>query len=123
MDITRKANREAQETTLQYRSRHEALLDDELTEDKLAQLLAFLDQLKRTPEGTAEIDRRVKLFGECKRGAGETSAEFYAKLRHWLDRSFPKTKSPLHPPRQAHDGATTYETFTTAKKRFTTKPE
>jgi hypothetical protein len=106
MDITRKANREAQETTLQYRSRHEALLDDELTEDRLAQLLAFLDQLKRTPDGTAEIQRRVKLFGKCKRGDGETSAEYYGKLRHWLDRDFPKTKSPRHPPRQTHRGPT-----------------
>ena len=123
MDITRKAHREAQEATLQYKSRHETLLDDELTEDKMTQLLAFLRQLERTPEGAAEIQRRVKLFGECKRGEGETSAEFYAKLRHWLDRDIPQTKSPLHPPRQTHDGPTTHKTFTTAKKRFTTKPE
>ena len=100
MDITRKANREAQEITLQYKSRHEALLDDELIEDKLTQLLTFIAQLERTPTGTAEIQRRVKLFGECKRSEGETSAEFYAKLRRWLDRTMPKAKSPLHAPRQ-----------------------
>ena len=100
MDITRKANREAQEVTLQYKSRHEAMLDDELVEDKLAQLLAFVSQLERTPIGTAEIQRRVKLFGECKRGEGETAAEFYAKLRRWLDRTIPPSKSPLHAPRQ-----------------------
>ena len=99
MDITRKAHREAQEVALQYKSRQEALLDEELAEDKLTQLLAFLDQLKRTSDGTAEIDRRVKLFGECKRGEGETSAEFYAKLRHWLDRNTSRNKSPLHAPR------------------------
>ena len=100
MDITRKANREAQEATLQYRSRQEALLDEELIEDKLKQLLEFVGGLKQTPEGAAEIQRRVKLFGECQRSEGETSGEFYAKLRRWLDRDNPRTKSPLHPPRQ-----------------------
>jgi hypothetical protein len=100
MDITRKANREAQEATLQYLSRQEAMLDDELIEDKLKQLLEFVEELKRTPEGAAEIQRRVKSFGACKRGEGETSTEFYVKLRHWLDRDMPRTKSPLHAPRQ-----------------------
>ena len=100
MDITRKANREAQEATLQYRSRQEALLDEELIEDKLKQLLEFVGGLKQTPEGAAEIQRRVKLFGECQRSEGETSAEFYAKLRHWLDRDKPRTKSQLHALRQ-----------------------
>jgi hypothetical protein len=47
------------------------------------------------------------LFGECKRSDGETSAEFYSKLRHWLDRDMSRTKSPLHAPRQTHDGPTT----------------
>ena len=106
MDISRKANREAQEVILQYQSRQEALLDDELIEDKLTQLLAFIDQLKRTSEGAAELQHRVKVFGVCKRGDGETSAEFYAKLRHWLDRNTSRKKSPLHPPRQTHRGPT-----------------
>ena len=96
MEITRKANREAQEAILRNESRHEAMLDDELIEDKLAQLLTFVAQLKRTSIGSAEIKRRIKLFGACKRGEGETSAEFYAKLRRWLDRDMPKAKSPLH---------------------------
>ena len=100
MDITRKAHREAQEATLQYRTRQEALLEEELIEEKLKQLLEFVGGLKQTPEGAAEIQRRIKSFGECQRSEGETSAEFYAKLRHWLDRSMPRTKSPLHPPRQ-----------------------
>ena len=100
MDITRKAHREAQEATLQYRTRQEALLDEELSEDKLKQLLAFICELKHSPDGATEIQRRVKLFGECKRSEGETSGEFYAKLRHWLDSDKPRTKSPLHAPRQ-----------------------
>ena len=109
MDITRKANREAQEATLQFRSRQEALLDEELVDDKLTQLLAFVRQLERTPEGAAEIQHRIKLFGECKRSDGETSADFYAKLRHWLDRGTSRTKSPLHAPRQTQGGRTTKE--------------
>ncbi len=106
MDITRKANREAQELTLHYQSRQESLLGEALIEDKLTKLLAFIDQLKQTPEGIAEIQRRGKLFGACKRCEGETSQEFYAKLHHWLDRDIPQTKSPLHRPRQTHRGPT-----------------
>ena len=95
MDTTRKAKREAQELTLQYRSRQETLLGEELTEDKLFQLLIYFGKLQSSPEGADELHRRVNLFGECKRGAGETSAEYYAKLRHWLDRSISRKKSPL----------------------------
>ncbi len=100
MDRSRKQSREGREKTFQYKSRQEALLDEELTEDKLAQLLAFIGEMEHTPEGNAELQRRVKLFGECERSEGETSAEFYAKLHHWLHRDIPQTKSPLHPPRQ-----------------------
>ena len=59
-------NRESHEKTFQYKSRQEALLDEELIEDKLAQLLASIDQLERTPAGAAGIQRRVKILGECK---------------------------------------------------------
>jgi hypothetical protein len=106
MDRSRKENREGHEKTFQYKSRQEALLDEELIEDKLAQLLTFIGELEQTPEGTVEIQHRVKLFGECKRSEGETSAEFYSKLHHWLHRDIPQTKSPLHPPRQTHRGPT-----------------
>ncbi len=44
MDITRKANREAYEITLQYRSRRDRMLTDELAEDNLTQLLMFISQ-------------------------------------------------------------------------------
>lgn len=100
MDITRRANREAQEATLQYRSRQESLLDNELIEDKLTQLLTFIAELEGTPTGAAEMKHRVTLFGACKRSEGETSAEFYPRLRHWLDRSMPKTKVSMNPTRQ-----------------------
>jgi hypothetical protein len=99
MDISRKANREDHEITLHYKSRQEILLDEELVEENLAQLLMSLEQLKQAPE-TVELDRRIKLFGECRRMEGETSGQFYARLRHWLDRDMPQTKMPLHPPRQ-----------------------
>ena len=51
-------------------------LDGELIEDKLAQLLAFIGELEKTPEGATQLQRRAKLFGECKRSDGETSGEF-----------------------------------------------
>ena len=67
MDRSRKQNREDHETTFQYKSRQEELLDEELIENKLAQLLAFIDQLGQTSEGVANLQHRTKLFGECKK--------------------------------------------------------
>ena len=103
MDKSRKANREGNEITLQYKSRQETLLDEELAEDKLTQLLVFISQLDQTPAGVADLQRRRKLFPECKRIEGETSGQFYARLRHWLDRDIPQTKLPLHAARQTGD--------------------
>ena len=103
MDRSRKANREGNEVTLQHKSRKQGLLIEELVEEKLAELQASLEQLKQAPEGMAELERRAKAFGECTRIEGETSTQFYAKLRRWLDREIPQTKSPLHPPRQTVD--------------------
>jgi hypothetical protein len=100
MDRSRKANREVNEATLQHKSQREAALVEEMVEEKLAQLQASLEQLKQTPEGAADLQRRTKAFGECQQIEGETSGQFYAKLRHWLDRDIPQTKAPLHPPRQ-----------------------
>ena len=103
MDASRKASREGNEKTLQYKSQQEALLDEELNNDKATQLLAIISGLKETPAGAAELARRNKLFGECNRIEGETSGQFYARLRNWLDRDIPKTKSPRHAPRQNDD--------------------
>jgi hypothetical protein len=103
MDKSRKASREINEQTLQYKSRQQKLLEEELSQDKLAQLLASVSQLEQTPQGAAELERRKKLFGECNRTEGETSGQFYARLNHWLEREIPQTKFPLHPPRQTDD--------------------
>jgi hypothetical protein len=103
VDASRKASREANETTLQYQSRQETLDIEELNEERLRQLLAFVSQLEQTPPGAAELQRRTKLFGECKRSEGETAGQFHGRLRHWLDRDIPQTKSPLHAPRQTAD--------------------
>jgi signal transduction histidine kinase len=100
MDRSRKANREGSEVTLQHKSQQEAKLVEELIEDKLAQLQALVEQLKQTPSGAATLQQRIKHFGDCQRIEGETSDKFYERLRHWLDRVIPQTKSPLHPPRQ-----------------------
>jgi hypothetical protein len=103
MDTTRKATREGNETTLQYQSPQDARLVEELNENHLKQLLEFIVRLKETPPGIADLQRRVKLFGDCKRIDGETSGQFYGRLRHWLDRDMPQTKAPLHAPRQTGD--------------------
>jgi hypothetical protein len=100
MDRTRKLNREINEATLQHVSKGEAELIAEIVEEKLAQLQASVEQLRQTPEGIAQLERREKAFGECRRTEEETSREFYDKLRHWLERDMPQTKFPLHPPRQ-----------------------
>jgi hypothetical protein len=46
------------------------------------------------------LRRRAKAFGECRRLDDETAALFYDRLRHWLERPIPPTKSPRHRPRQ-----------------------
>ena len=103
MDRSRKANREGNEITLQHKSQQDVSLTEEMIEGKLAQLQASIEELKQTPSGTAMLQERVKLFGECKRIEGDTSGQFYEKLRRWLDRDIPQTKSPRHRPRQTGD--------------------
>jgi len=100
MDRSRKADRDTNEATLQHRSRPEALRIDELVAEKLAQLQASIEQLRQTPAGTDELHRRTKAFGECMPIGDESSDRYYERLRRWLDRPIPKTKSPRHPPRQ-----------------------
>ena len=100
MDKSRKASREANEITLQYKSRQESLLGEELSDDKLTQLLVVISQMEQTTHGAAELQRRTKFFGEYKRIEGETSSQFYARLHRWLNMDIPQTKSPLHAPRQ-----------------------
>lgn len=87
MNPTRKMKREDLEKTLQYQNRQDGLLGDELIEEKLSQLQAFIGQLAHTPHGRAELELRTRRFGDCKRVAGETTGQFYGKLRHWLDRT------------------------------------
>ena len=96
MDRSRKATREGNEITLQHKSQQDASLTEEMIEEKLAQLQSSIEQLS----GTTELQLRVKLFGESKRIEGETSGQFYEKLRRWFDRDLPPAKSPRHPPRQ-----------------------
>ena len=55
MDRTRKANREDDEATLQYRTQNQALHEAELIDEKLTQLQVKIVQLEQTPEGIAEL--------------------------------------------------------------------
>ena len=61
MDASRKANREDNEKTLQYQSRQEALLVEEMNEGKLTQLLAMINQLEQSPAEAAELHAESKL--------------------------------------------------------------
>jgi hypothetical protein len=94
MNPKRNAKREGHEATLQYRTHQETLGIDEVTEEKLAQLHSFIEQLRKTPPGALEFKRRTRLFGECNRMDGEAVGQFYGRLRHWLDRDLPSSKSP-----------------------------
>lgn len=96
MTTARKANRGDHEKTKQQKTRPETQPADEPRADKLSQLLEFINRLEQTPPGSAELQRRIELFGECKRNEGETAGQFYARLRHWLDRDIPQTKSSRH---------------------------
>jgi hypothetical protein len=87
MNPNRRMQREALEVTLQFKSRQETLAAEDLIEEKLTHLQMFIGHLARTPHGWSEIERRIKRFGDCKRIEGETSGQFYGKLRHWLDRT------------------------------------
>ena len=101
MDRSRKANRADTEVTLQHKSRSDALLMEELIEEKLKQLESTVKKLKQSVRGTEELRLRTQAFGECRRVEGEPTSRFYDTLRRWLDRPIPQTKRPLHPPRQA----------------------
>jgi hypothetical protein len=100
MDASRKANRADNEVTLQHKSQQDARLTEELHEEKLTELLAYISELGQTSAGATELERRVKLFGQCQRIEGESSGQFYGRLRVWMDKILPQSKSPLHPPRQ-----------------------
>lgn len=103
MATSRKTDREGQEITLQYQRRQETLSREELDEFKLTQLLAFIKQLEQTPVGLADLRRRTRLFGECVRLEGESTAEFHGRLRFWLDRNLPQTKTTQPAQWQAYD--------------------
>jgi hypothetical protein len=96
VEATGKVNRDDQ-------SSHATPLKEEVNEEKLRQVLGFIYLLRRTPSGAAELERRAKVFGECKRIEGEASGQFCARLRHWLDRDMPETKSSRHARRQDDD--------------------
>ncbi len=102
MDRTRKATREGNEATLHHRTESDALRIAEIVAEKLVALEALIEQLKQAPARAAELARRIKTFGECRRSDEETTTEFYDKLRHWLELTIPQTKLPLHPPRQTN---------------------
>jgi hypothetical protein len=89
MDRTRKPNLAGSEVAQQLQSRQADMGIEELREDKLTHLKMFVQSLEKTPAGGKELQQRLELFGECKRVEGESSGQFYGRLRFWLDRSLP----------------------------------
>jgi hypothetical protein len=94
MNPTRVVKREDLEKTQQYTRHQETLLVKDMIDEKLIQLQIFIGQLSRTPQGSAELQRRTRCFGKCQRIAGENSGQFYARLRLWLDRDLHDQESP-----------------------------
>ncbi len=87
------------------KSAGEALLDQELIEDKL-KLNGWSSSANGTnsaPELRDEFSQRLaKLFRRMqKKATAKTSAEFYDKLHDWLERKLPPQESLLHPRRGA----------------------
>ena len=103
MDTRRKAKRGIHQITPQHGSQQEPQLVEELNDNRLTKLLAFVSSLERTPLGVAELQRRRRLFGDCTQCEGETSDQFYARLRHWLDRGMPDSEVQLYRSRQTDD--------------------
>ena len=103
MDLRRKNMPEKNAPATPTRSQPETRHSDDVNDEKLTKLLAFLSSLQRTPPGAAEVERRTQLFGECRRSENETSAQYYARLRHWLDRDLPQVHSSRVARRQSAD--------------------
>ena len=95
--------REANDFTLEFQSRHETLPINEYDENNLRQLLVYIScwnrRLREPPAFNAESNSSA-CANEAKMKPRASSAP---RLRHWLDRSLPKTKSPQHAPMQTSD--------------------
>jgi hypothetical protein len=100
MDPSVKTWREANDFTLEFQSMHEVLPINEVDENNLRQLLVYICWLEQTPQGATDLQRRITLFGDCRRSDSETSDQFHARLRNWLDRELPKSKLHRHATRQ-----------------------
>lgn len=86
MNPTRKTKVEDLEAAQQVRARLSNLAPDEQIREKLSNLSGFVQQLAQTDAGKADLDRRTRMFGPCKRAAGESNRDYYGRLRRWLDR-------------------------------------
>jgi hypothetical protein len=82
----RKPNVEDLAAARQARIRQQNLPPTEQIKEKLADLQKFILQLAHTPHGLADLQQRVRMFGECKQVPGESDRDFYGKLRRWLER-------------------------------------
>jgi hypothetical protein len=86
MNPNRYSKFEALEELQDFMVRQQTLPKSDLIEQKLIQLETFVRQLAHTPNGRAELQRRQLRYGECKPNPGESSEQYYARLRYWIDR-------------------------------------
>ncbi len=86
MTPTRTTKAEDIEIVLQGRIRQGDLPADALIKEKLTDLQAFICRLAQTPNGKADLQRRVQVLGKCQPVSGESDRLFYGRLRRWLDR-------------------------------------
>jgi len=82
---TRQTKQDDLEALVQASARHEALPQDRRMEERLQQLQTFIAQLADTPQGKADLERRVRRLGECVQRPDESAGAFYGRLRCWLD--------------------------------------
>lgn len=104
MDRNRKAGREGDEITFRYRSRNEDLLDEELIEGRMTQLVAVIAEMQHAAVGSVRLERRSRWCGACERVADDSTVEFYAKLRPWIESDLPRSKLPASAKTEGYSG-------------------
>jgi len=82
---TRRSKEEDLQTLAEAQERHSEMSASQQIDEKLEQLQAFVQQMSQTVQGKADLQRRTQTFGPCRVREGESSREFYGRLRRWLD--------------------------------------
>jgi len=82
---TRRSKQEDLQALAEAQVRYSGMSASQQIDEKLEQLQAFVQQMSQTVQGKADLQRRTQTFGPCRVREGETTREFYGRLRRWLD--------------------------------------